>query len=75
MCQIFLACASIDFVALMDQTSLAGSLTMVGDALNAGSERAWIAGSYFVYVLPRVPDCVSSPKAPRAFIPLLTADG
>ncbi|KAK3936025.1 multidrug resistance protein fnx1 [Diplogelasinospora grovesii] len=45
---IFLACATIDFAALIDQTSLAASLTIVGSALSAGSERAWIAGSYFV---------------------------
>lgn len=46
--QIFLAAASVDFLALMDQTTLAASLTIVSNALNAGDEQAWIAGAYFV---------------------------
>ncbi|PPJ50779.1 hypothetical protein CBER1_07462 [Cercospora berteroae] len=45
---IFLAAASVDFLALMDQTTLAASLTIVSNALNAGDEQAWIAGAYFV---------------------------
>jgi hypothetical protein len=32
----------------MDQTTLAASLTIVSNALNAGDEQAWIAGGYFV---------------------------
>lgn len=50
---IFLAAASVDFLALMDQTTLAASLTIVSNALNAGDEQAWIAGAYFVSVYPR----------------------
>lgn len=46
--QIFLACSTVDFLALMDQTTLAASLTIVSNALNAGDEQAWIAGAYFV---------------------------
>lgn len=45
---IFLACASVDFLALMDQTTLAAALTIVSNALDAGGEQAWIAGAYFV---------------------------
>lgn len=47
---IFLAAATVDFLALMDQTTLAASLTIVSNALNAGDEQAWIAGAYFVSV-------------------------
>ena len=47
---IFLAAASVDFLALMDQTTLAASLTIVSNALDAGDEQAWIAGAYFVSV-------------------------
>lgn len=35
-------------VVLMDQTTLAASLTIVSNALDAGDEQAWIAGSYFL---------------------------
>lgn len=45
---IFLACASIDLLALLDQTTLGASLTIVSKALDADSERAWIAGAYFL---------------------------
>ncbi|EME78710.1 uncharacterized protein MYCFIDRAFT_50120 [Pseudocercospora fijiensis CIRAD86] len=45
---IFLACSTVDFLALMDQTTLAASLTIVSNALHAGDEQAWIAGAYFV---------------------------
>ncbi|CAO2647203.1 Nn.00g081250.m01.CDS01 [Neocucurbitaria sp. VM-36] len=45
---IFLACASVDLLALMDQTTLAASLTIVSKSLNASSESAWIAGAYFL---------------------------
>lgn len=47
--QIFLACASVDLLALMDQTTLAASLTIVSNSLHAGDEQAWIASGYFVY--------------------------
>lgn len=46
--QIFLACASVDLLALMDQTTLAASLTIVSKDLGASSESAWIAGAYFL---------------------------
>ncbi|KAF2256147.1 MFS general substrate transporter [Trematosphaeria pertusa] len=45
---IFLACASVDLLALMDQTTLAASLTIVSRDLGASSESAWIAGAYFL---------------------------
>ncbi|KAF2165013.1 hypothetical protein M409DRAFT_67678 [Zasmidium cellare ATCC 36951] len=45
---IFLACSAVDFLALIDQTTLAASLTIVSNALNAGDEQAWIASAYFV---------------------------
>ncbi|KAH7413808.1 major facilitator superfamily domain-containing protein [Phaeosphaeria sp. MPI-PUGE-AT-0046c] len=45
---IFLACASVDLLALIDQTTLAAALTIVSRDLNASSESAWIAGAYFL---------------------------
>ncbi|KAH7079547.1 major facilitator superfamily domain-containing protein [Paraphoma chrysanthemicola] len=45
---IFLACASVDLLALMDQTTLAAALTIVSRDLDASSESAWIAGAYFL---------------------------
>ncbi|KAA8895683.1 multidrug resistance protein fnx1 [Sphaerosporella brunnea] len=45
---IFLACAAVDLVALMDQTTLAASLTIIGSALNAGRQASWIANGYFI---------------------------
>ncbi|EAT81737.1 hypothetical protein SNOG_11238 [Parastagonospora nodorum SN15] len=45
---IFLACASVDLLALMDQTTLAAALTIVSRSLDASSESAWIAGAYFL---------------------------
>lgn len=47
---IFLACSTVDLVALMDQTTLAASLSIVGNALNASNQTSWISGAYFVYV-------------------------
>lgn len=49
--QVFLACASIDFAALLDQTSLAASLSIIGRSLDASNQTSWISGAYFVYVL------------------------
>lgn len=46
--QIFLACASVDLLALMDQTTLAASLTIITKDHGASSESAWIAGAYFL---------------------------
>ncbi|KAJ3579011.1 hypothetical protein NPX13_g1554 [Xylaria arbuscula] len=45
---IFLACASVDLIALIDQTTLAASLTIVADALGGGSQVAWIANGFFI---------------------------
>lgn len=45
---IFLACASVDLLALLDQTTLAASLAIVSRDLNASSESSWIAGAYFL---------------------------
>lgn len=43
-----MACASVDLLALMDQTTLAASLTIIAKDLDASSESAWIAGAYFL---------------------------
>ncbi|KAL3491993.1 major facilitator superfamily domain-containing protein [Aspergillus germanicus] len=45
---IFLACSTVDLIALMDQTTLAASLAVIGNALNASDKAAWISGGYFV---------------------------
>ncbi|KAI1080697.1 MFS general substrate transporter [Whalleya microplaca] len=45
---IFLACASVDLIALMDQTTLASSLYIIGDALRASNQASWIASGYFI---------------------------
>jgi hypothetical protein len=46
--QIFLACSSVDLLALMDQTTLAASLSIIGNALGASDQTSWISGGYFV---------------------------
>ena len=33
----------------MDQTTLAASLSIIGNALHASDKAAWISGGYFVY--------------------------
>ncbi|KAL4983274.1 major facilitator superfamily domain-containing protein [Aspergillus falconensis] len=45
---IFLACSTVDLIALMDQTTLAASLSIIGNALHASDKAAWISGGYFV---------------------------
>ncbi|KAL2810903.1 major facilitator superfamily domain-containing protein [Aspergillus granulosus] len=45
---IFLACSTVDLIALMDQTTLAASLAIIGNALHASDKAAWISGGYFV---------------------------
>ncbi|PGH00995.1 hypothetical protein AJ79_08059 [Helicocarpus griseus UAMH5409] len=45
---IFLACASVDLLALMDQTTLAASLSIISNDLAAGDQTSWIASGYFV---------------------------
>lgn len=34
----------------MDQTTLASSLSIIGNALGASDQTSWISGGYFVYV-------------------------
>ena len=48
--KIFLACSSVDLLALMDQTTLAASLSIIGNALGASDQTSWISGGYFVSV-------------------------
>lgn len=48
--QIFLACAGVDLLALMDQTMLATSLYIIGNALGSTAQVSWIASGYFMYV-------------------------
>ncbi|PSS25431.1 hypothetical protein M430DRAFT_133859 [Amorphotheca resinae ATCC 22711] len=45
---IFLACATVDFVALIDQTTLAVALSTIGSALHSSSQTSWIASGYFI---------------------------
>ncbi|KAF2674407.1 MFS general substrate transporter [Microthyrium microscopicum] len=45
---IFIVCGTIDFITLMDQTTLAASLSIVSSSLGAGSQVAWIAGGFFI---------------------------
>ncbi|GKU14852.1 unnamed protein product, partial [Fusarium langsethiae] len=45
---IFLACATVDLLALMDQTMLATSLYIIGNALGSTAQVSWIASGYFV---------------------------
>ncbi|KAI8634149.1 major facilitator superfamily domain-containing protein [Xylariaceae sp. FL1651] len=45
---IFLACASVDLIALIDQTTLAASLYIVANALGGGNQAAWIANGFFI---------------------------
>ncbi|KAM5356481.1 hypothetical protein ACJ41O_003127 [Fusarium nematophilum] len=45
---IFLACASVDLLALMDQTMLATSLYIIGSALGSTAQVSWIASGYFI---------------------------
>ncbi|KAI0095925.1 MFS general substrate transporter [Daldinia grandis] len=45
---IFLACASVDLLALMDQTTLAASLYIIADALKSTGQASWIASGYFI---------------------------
>lgn len=45
---IFLACASVDLLALIDQTTLATSLYIIGNALGSTAQVSWIASGYFI---------------------------
>jgi len=46
--QIFLALALIDFVALIDQTTLSVALAIIGAEFNAGSQVSFISSAYFI---------------------------
>ncbi|KAF8075225.1 MFS general substrate transporter [Lyophyllum atratum] len=45
---VFMACASISIVGLLDETMIAVSLPVIGSELNAGSQVSWFATAYFV---------------------------
>ncbi|KAK3192277.1 hypothetical protein K4F52_001490 [Lecanicillium sp. MT-2017a] len=45
---IFLACSSVDLLALMDQTTLAASLYIIGSSLGSTDQVSWIASGYFI---------------------------
>ncbi|KAJ6161342.1 hypothetical protein N7470_004738 [Penicillium chermesinum] len=45
---IFLACSTVDLLALMDQTTLAASLYIIANALGGSDQASWISGGYFV---------------------------
>lgn len=45
---IFLTLGLIDFIALMDQTTLAASLPIIGEKLHAGSQTSLISSAYFI---------------------------
>lgn len=48
--KVFLACASVGTVGLLDETMIAVSLPIIGSELNAGSQVSWFATAYFVFV-------------------------
>ncbi|KAI0884042.1 MFS general substrate transporter [Annulohypoxylon maeteangense] len=45
---IFLACSTVDLLALMDQTTLAASLNIIADSLKSSDQASWIASGYFI---------------------------
>ncbi|KAF2257920.1 putative MFS drug transporter [Lojkania enalia] len=45
---VFVVCGFIDFLTLIDQTSLAPALSTISSGLGAGTSIAWIAGGYFL---------------------------
>lgn len=45
---IFLTLGLIDLIALMDQTTLAASLPIIGEKLHAGSQTSLISSAYFI---------------------------
>ncbi|KAJ5175337.1 uncharacterized protein N7482_001214 [Penicillium canariense] len=57
---IFLACSSVDLLALMDQTMLAASLSIIGNALGASDQTSWISGGTLCKLPPRI-----DPEAPQ----------
>ena len=46
--QVFLACSSVDFLALMDQTNVAVASNIIASNLGAGGLSSWIASAYFL---------------------------
>ncbi|KAF5379537.1 hypothetical protein D9615_006544 [Tricholomella constricta] len=45
---VFLACASVSIVGLLNETMIAVSLPVMGSELNAGSQVSWFATAYFI---------------------------
>lgn len=45
---IFLACASTEVVALLDEKGVAAALSIISSELNAGSKIPWVAAAYFL---------------------------
>ncbi|TIC27226.1 putative MFS drug transporter [Wallemia mellicola] len=45
---VFIACSSVDFLALMDQTNVAVALNTIASSLGSGSQSSWIASAYFL---------------------------
>ncbi|KAF8595809.1 MFS drug transporter [Ceratobasidium sp. AG-I] len=45
---IFLACASTEIVALLDEKGVAAALSIISSELNAGSKLPWVAAAYFL---------------------------
>ncbi|PWN39531.1 MFS general substrate transporter [Ceraceosorus guamensis] len=45
---IFLALAGIDFVALMDQTTLSVALPIIASDFNAGAQSSFVSSAYFI---------------------------
>lgn len=46
--QVFVACSTVDLVALMDQTTLAVAVVAIASDLQAGANAAWISNAYFL---------------------------
>ncbi|KAF8672813.1 mfs drug transporter [Rhizoctonia solani] len=47
---IFLACASTEIVALIDEKAVAAALSIISSELVAGSKISWVASAYFLQV-------------------------
>ncbi|CUA75229.1 putative MFS-type transporter MT1926 [Mycobacterium tuberculosis CDC1551] [Rhizoctonia solani] len=45
---IFLACASTEVVALLDEKGVAAALSIISSELGAGSKISWVAAAYFL---------------------------
>ncbi|KAL0069575.1 hypothetical protein AAF712_003233 [Marasmius tenuissimus] len=51
---IFLSCATTSFTTLLDETMIAVALPQINRELGGGSDVAWVATAYFVYVHDRL---------------------